>query len=210
MPTLATQSLTYKYPSGKELTFTDFSYPLGTNILVLGKSGSGKTSLLHLLSGILTPSAGEVAFDDMLLNSLKPGEKDHFRGKNIGMIFQKHFFIQGISILENIKAACLLGGTRPDTSYIDNMLKQLNIHQLVHKKPDQLSEGEQQRFSVARAMANKPSWILADEPTSSLDDDNCRNFVELMNLSIQDKPVSWIIATHDNRLKNHFTQIYNL
>lgn len=210
MPILATQSLTYQYPSGKELHFNDFSCSLGNNLLVLGKSGSGKTSLLHLLSGILSPSAGEVSYDEVLLGRLKPGEKDLFRGRNIGMIFQKHFFIQGISIMENIKAACFLGGSQPDTTYIDNMLKQLDIQQLAHKKPDQLSEGEQQRFSIARAMANKPSWILADEPTSSLDDDNCNNFLALMNLSFQEKPVSWIIATHDNRLKSHFTQIFNL
>jgi ABC-type lipoprotein export system ATPase subunit len=210
MPTLEIQSLTYKYPSGKELSFRDFSCSLGDNLLILGKSGSGKTSLLHLLSGVLSPSGGDVKVDEVWMSKLKPGEKGQFRGKHIGMIFQKHFFIQGISIMENIKAACFIGGNQPDHAYLHNMLELLDIHQLAHKKPGQLSEGEQQRFSVARAMANKPSWILADEPTSSLDDENCENFVGLMNLSFRENPVSWIIATHDNRLKTHFSNIYNL
>lgn len=207
---LTIKSLIYRYPSGRELRFNDFSCSPGENMLILGNSGSGKTSLLHLLSGLLSPLSGGVMFDDTSLSELSGSETDRFRGKNIGMIFQKHFFIEGISVMENLKAACRLSGDKVNMDYLILMLQMLGIDQLAHKKPEQLSEGEQQRFSIARAMANNPSWIFADEPTSSLDDDNCENFISLMNLSLSEKPVSWLIATHDNRLKSHFTNIYNI
>ncbi len=207
---LSVKSLIYSYPSGRELRFNDFSCSQGENMLILGNSGSGKTSLLHLLSGILSPLSGGVMFDNTTLSNLSGSEKDRFRGKNIGMIFQKHFFIEGISVMENLKAACRLSGNRVNMEHLKLMLQMLGIDKLAQKKPEQLSEGEQQRFSIARAMANNPSWIFADEPTSSLDDDNCENFIRLMNLSLSDNPVSWLIATHDNRLKSHFTNIYNL
>jgi ABC-type lipoprotein export system ATPase subunit len=207
---LITQSLTYQYPSGGELTFPDFSCNKGENMLILGKSGSGKTTLLHLLAGILSADGGRIVFDDNCLNEMGAAQTDSFRGKNIGMVFQKHFFMEGISVMENLKLACKLAETKVDTLYLENLLNKLEISHLAYNKPDQLSEGEQQRFSIARALVNKPSWILADEPTSSLDDDNCRNFVNLMQLSVLDKPVSWIIATHDTRLKEFFSNVYTL
>jgi putative ABC transport system ATP-binding protein len=210
MTNLIVKSLTYQYPAGRELVFSDFSCKGGENLLLLGQSGSGKTSLLHLLSGILTPATGCIAYGDVNLGNLSAGQRDHFRGKNIGMIFQKHFFIDGISVLENLKAACKLAGNQTDVMYLQKLLLSLEINHLANKKPSELSEGEQQRFSIARALANRPSWIMADEPTSSLDDTNCRNFVNLMNVTESDNPVSWIIATHDGRLKPYFSQIYNL
>jgi ABC-type lipoprotein export system ATPase subunit len=210
MSELRIQSLVYSYPSGSKLEFADLSCKQGEDMLLLGRSGSGKTTLLHLMAGILSPSKGDIMFGDEVLSEMKGSHKDLFRGKNIGMIFQKNYFIEGITVMENLKAVCRLAGNDVDTAWLDDLMQQLEITHLAGKKPGQLSEGEQQRFSIARALANKPSWVLADEPTSSLDDVNCENFARLMKKKYSDQPMSWIIATHDNRLKNYFTTIYQL
>ncbi len=210
MSDLSAHALTYKYPSGQEMAFPDLTCHAGYNLLIHGMSGSGKTTLLHLLAGILTPAGGEVRFGDIELTDLSSAEKDRFRGRHIGMIFQKHLFIDGISVYENLIAARRLAGNADDQDYLHQLLDALNIRHLAGKKASALSEGEQQRFSIARALANKPSRILADEPTSGLDDLNCAAFVKLMQLSVTEKPVSWIIASHDNRLKEYFDNVYHL
>lgn len=210
MSDLSAHALTYKYPSGQEMAFPELTCHGGKNILIHGMSGSGKTTLLHLLAGILIPAGGEVRFGDVVMSAINSAEKDRFRGQNIGMIFQKHMFIDGISVYENLIAARRLAGNADDQDYLHQLLDALNIKQLAGKEASALSEGEQQRFSIARALANKPSWILADEPTSGLDDFNCVAFVKLMQLSVTEKPVSWIIATHDNRLKEYFDHVVHL
>jgi ABC-type lipoprotein export system ATPase subunit len=207
---LSTQSIIFKYPYGTSFSFPDLQCKPEENLLILGESGSGKTTLLHLLSGILSPQSGDVDVDGVNLNQLKVTERDAFRGKHIGMIFQKHFFMEGLSVFENLKAAQKLSGSTTDINHLEQLMDQLGIFSLSHKKPYKLSQGEQQRFSIARALANKPSYVLADEPTSSLDDRNCEKFIELIRLPLIDKPVSWIIATHDGRLKKYFSTIYEL
>lgn len=207
---LSTHSLNFQYPSGTPFSFPDLQCKPGENLLILGDSGSGKTTLLHLLSGILTPQSGDVYAEGIKLNLIKVTERDAFRGKHMGMIFQKHFFMEGLSVFENLKAAQKLSGSATDIDHLDQLMVKLGIKPLSRKKPYKLSQGEQQRFSIARALANKPAYVLADEPTSSLDDRNCEKFIELIRLPFTGKPVSWIIATHDQRLKKYFTNIYEL
>ncbi len=210
MPDLTAHALTYSYPSGRQMAFPGLTCPGRSNLLIHGMSGSGKTTLLHLLAGILTPSGGEIRYGDVLLSALGSAKKDRFRGENIGMVFQKHLFIEGVSVYDNLVAARRLAGNSEDPDYLVQLLEGLNIAHLAGKKASALSEGEQQRFSIARALANQPSWVFADEPTSGLDDMNCAAFVKLMQLAVTQKPVSWIIATHDNRLKNYFHNVYYL
>ncbi|MFN2396315.1 MAG: ABC transporter ATP-binding protein, partial [Bacteroidales bacterium] len=182
----------------------------GQNLLVIGQSGNGKTTLLHLIAGILSPSKGEIWINSTSITDLKNAEKDVFRGNKVGMIFQKHFFMEGLSVMENLKAAQRLSGSKRDEKHLINLIGKLEISHLSGKKPFKLSQGEQQRFSIARALANKPALVLADEPTSSLDDKNCELFLELITLPLTNNPVSWIIATHDQRLKDHFSNVYTL
>jgi putative ABC transport system ATP-binding protein len=184
---LSTHSLQFQYPSGTPFTFPDLQCKSGENLLILGESGSGKTTLLHLLSGILTPQSGYTDVNGIKLNQLKDTERDAFRGKQMGMIFQKHFFMEGLSVFENLKAAQKLSGSAADISHVEQLMDQLGISHLSYKKPYKLSQGEQQRFSIARALANKPSYVLADEPTSSLDDRNCEKFIELIRLPLTEK-----------------------
>ena len=207
---LRTKTLSYKYPAGKEFIFPDLEISTGENLLVMRQSGNGKTTLLHLISGILSPLKGEIWIDNTCITELKNTEKDIFRGQKTGMIFQKNFFMEGLSVLENLRAAQRLSGSRRDEKHIVHLMEKLGISELSGKKPYKLSQGEQQRFSIARALANKPALVLADEPTSSLDDKNCELFIELITLPLTKNQVSWIIATHDQRLKKHFTNVYTL
>lgn len=207
---LLTRSLTFQYPGREPFSFPDVQCAVGENLLILGESGSGKTTLLHLLAGILSSASGEIIFNNTSLSALNGRARDTFRGQNIGMVFQKHMFIEGLSVFENLVAAQHLSGVSPDKAYLDQLLARLGISTLSHKPAHQLSQGEQQRFSIARALASKPSWVLADEPTSSLDDRNCQNFTGLMELDLTGKPLSWVVATHDQRIRNYFTSVTNL
>ncbi len=207
---ITTQNLSYQYRNGKSLHFKDLSCNTGDDLLILGASGSGKTTLLHLLSGILQPGQGDIFLNGKKISEFTSKDRDIFRGNHMGMIFQRHYFLQGLTVFENLLAAQKLSGNQVNKSLLLELAEKLDIIGLAHQKPSSLSQGEQQRFSIARALANKPSWILADEPTSSLDDENCKKFLELIRLPLSHKPVSWIIASHDNRLKDHFQNIYKL
>lgn len=210
MKFVKTQNLSYTYPDGKKISFADLYCPKGEKLLITGKSGSGKTTLLHLLAGILSSDGGTIEYDGHDITAFNPARMDQFRGRNIGMVFQQHIFIEGISILDNLKAARRLAENLDDIDYLRTLLRKFDISRLSVQKPHQLSEGEKQRLSIVRALANKPSWILADEPTSSLDDENCNHFIDMMNLTESEFAVSWIIATHDQRLKNYFKNVYDL
>ena len=210
MTLVETKNLSFRYSTKEqEFTFPDIQLSKGENLLISGKSGSGKTTLLHLLSGVLVPLNGTIHIDDVATKTLKPHEMDEFRGKKIGIIFQENYFIESLSVKSNLIYISKLCGLKPDNVYIEKLLKELDIEKLSGKKPGQLSRGELQRFSIARALVNKPVVLLADEPTSSLDDENCMRFIELVKQIGELHKLSLILATHDSRLKpkfkNHIT-----
>jgi ABC-type lipoprotein export system ATPase subunit len=211
MNLIKTEKLRFSYsPTGNEFLFPDIQLNRGENLLLTGKSGSGKTTLLHLLAGILAPSGGSAVIDGTDTALLNAHELDKFRGIKIGLIFQENYFIESLSVLNNLIYISSLCGLKPDKNYIDSLLHELDITGLSAKKPAQLSRGELQRFSIARALVNKPVILLADEPTSSLDDENCSRFIGLMKAVGGSHGISLVVATHDGRLKTGFTQTINL
>jgi len=207
---IVTDKLSFTYSEGVSFTFADWRLNQGEQRLVSGTSGSGKTTLLHLLAGLLRPATGNITINDTTINRLTNADMDAFRGKNIGLIFQKHHFIGAINMRNNLKAAQTLPGLTPNTAHLNELMDTLEIRNLETKLPSQLSQGELQRFAVARALANKPSLLLADEPTSSLDDRNCDTFIRLITANASRYNTTLIIATHDVRLKQNFSSIYSL
>lgn len=207
---IVTDKLSFTYSGGVSFTFADWRLNQGEQRLVSGTSGSGKTTLLHLLAGLLRPATGNITINDTTINRLTNADMDAFRGKNIGLIFQKHHFIGAINMRNNLKAAQTLPGLTPNTAHLNELMDTLEIRNLETKLPSQLSQGELQRFAVARALANKPSLLLADEPTSSLDDRNCDTFIRLITANASRYNTTLIIATHDARLKQNFSSIYSL
>ena len=206
---IKTESLKFSYDGKKYFDFPDINLDSGENLLIIGNSGIGKTTLLHLLAGILKPESGSINISGTDISKFSDTELDKFRGDNIGIVFQKPHFISSLTINENLKLAQYLSRSKTSGD-AKKILESLNIEDKYQQKPNQLSEGEKQRASIALALINSPSLILADEPTSSLDDFNCDNVIKLLKKQAKDHKAQLIVITHDARLKKHFKNNLNL
>lgn len=193
---ISVNSLSYKYPGGREIRFDNFAVSRGEHILLLGESGCGKTTLLHLLGGLLRGANGSIRINNNELISLSETELDQFRKKHLGFIFQKNHLISALNVQQNLLLA------EKDLSRIEQLLSSLNLSDLKNKKVTTLSHGQAQRVAIARALMNKPEVILADEPTSALDDKNCEAVVDLLLNVATVNQSTLVIATHDSRLKS--------
>jgi ABC-type lipoprotein export system ATPase subunit len=207
---IKTHSLTYSYNTSKEIHFGDLEIQDNTQFLLLGESGSGKTTLLHLLGGLLSSQKGSIEVNGTDLTKLSESELDRFRGKQYGFIFQRNHLIQALTVEKNLLLAPFLAGLKQDTNRIDEVLEQLGIADKKHSKIQELSLGQAQRVAIARAVLNKPAIILADEPTSSLDDKNCERVSELLLTIAKQNQATLVIATHDQRLKSKITNLIQL
>lgn len=201
---LSTNSLSHSYSKGQSFDFPDINCEAGHTLLVLGSSGVGKTTLLHILAGILKPSIGEVIINGTSLFKQSANALDTFRGQNIGLVFQKPHFVQAVSAQENLMLAQRMAGKQADKNRVAGLLDSLNISGRASARTYQMSQGEQQRLSIARALVNDPKLILADEPTSALDDKNCEEVVALLRQQAESVNAALIIVTHDSRLKDLF------
>lgn len=198
------KDLSFSYGDTPILNISELFIQQGNNYLFLGKSGSGKTTLLHILAGLIKPKNGKVVLAETDITSLKTHQMDHFRGDNVGLIFQKSHLISALSVMENLLLAQYFGGIKKDTTRIEEVLADLNVLHRKNAKVYEVSQGEAQRISIARAMLNKPKIILADEPTSSLDDDNCEKVIEMLQNQASKYNATMVITTHDHRIKERF------
>lgn len=202
---ISTKNITFSYNKDQNFILPDLFCQAGSTLLVTGNSGKGKTTYLHILAGMLQPNSGEIFIDNTDFTNLKGSKADKFRGKNIGVVFQKSHFIVSLSVLENLEMASWLATGKKHTKRAKELLNKLDILEQAHKQPSQLSVGQQQRVSIARALINEPKVLLADEPTSSLDDKNTDNVIELLELLSKEYKAALIIVTHDSRIKAKFT-----
>ena len=187
----------YKSYSGYPvLKGVNLSVREGEFISIRGKSGAGKTTLLKLIGLLDTPDKGKVEIMGKDVKNMSEEEKDVFRLRNIGFIFQSFNLIPSLTILENVELPLVMPGVKRERRKKQalQLLKQLNIDHLADRKPESISVGERQRVAIARALANNPRIILADEPTSSLDDENSRKILELL-LKAKKKGVTVIMTT---------------
>ncbi len=198
---LESRNLKFSYHGQAEYSFPDISLEAGESMLVLGKSGSGKTTLLNLLAGLLSPQFGSVTLSGAEFSSFRGQKLDLFRGKEIGIVFQKPHLLAALSVRENLQIAHYFSKTKGQE--IDSLLRELGIETKAKSSVLTLSEGEAQRVSIARALANQPKLILADEPTSSLDDENTEGVIQLLKNQAKKIGAALIIVTHDQRVKSH-------
>ena len=205
---LETKNLRFKYDNDSEFSFPDIKTSK-ENLLILGASGVGKTTFLHLLSGLLKPLEGEIDLIGTPISKLTMSEMDRFRGKNIGIVFQKPHFINSLTVKENLQLAQYIS-KKIDKTRISSLLESLGIEDKANKKTLNLSQGEKQRVAIALAIVNSPKLILADEPTSSLDDLNCNKVINLLKNQAAKYKAKLIIITHDYRLKKHFKNTLSL
>lgn len=199
---LQTTNISFRHPSSKTFTIQDLALSGGDELLILGKSGSGKTTVLNILGGLLPPDQGEVIIDGVSIYGLRGAALDQFRGKNIGIVFQKPHLLKPLSVEDNIRLANFFVG-EGNQDKVTHLLQELGISSKKDAKVSTLSEGEAQRVSIARALANRPKIILADEPTASLDDENAQIVIGLLQSQAKKLNAVLIIVTHDQRVKEH-------
>lgn len=202
---ILTKGLKYSYSQSDPIEFPDITIGKNEQFLILGKSGCGKTTLLNLLSGLLKPQEGEVVINDTVVSSLSGAKLDHFRGQNIGFVFQTPHFFNALSVQENLMFTQKMAGKPVDKGDIRMILDELSIGAKLKSKINELSVGEKQRVSIARALVNKPLVVFADEPTSALDDENSESVSDLLKKQTEKHNATLVIVTHDNRLKDRFS-----
>lgn len=207
---IQTESLSFSYNSNTVFSFPNIKNNVSEALLITGNSGKGKTTLLHLLGGLLRPSSGTISIEETAISSLSEKELDRFRGKNIGLVLQQSHFVASLNVLENVVLASWLATGKKATEKAIALLKELDLEDQMYKLPSNLSVGQQQRVSIARALINEPKLLLADEPTSSLDDENAFKVADLLAKLSKEYKASLIIVTHDQRLKDKFPNQLNL
>ena len=207
---LEIKNLKAGYNGKAVIDLSNFSLPKGKHCLILGPSGSGKTTLLYSIAGLLQPFSGEVLIDNTDVVSLRGSERDAFRGRNIGIIYQTLHMIPALSLLDNILLAPYAAGAPKDIKRAEKLLEDMGLQGSIHKKPHELSQGQQQRAAIARTVFCKPKIVLGDEPTSALDDGFCALVMELLLDSAEKAGASLVIATHDHRIKKYFTKVITL
>ncbi|MBD1419999.1 ABC transporter ATP-binding protein [Sphingobacterium chuzhouense] len=207
---LSSVQLSYQYPQGTKLEFPDIHIAKNQHSLLLGDSGTGKTTLLHLLSGLSKPTTGEVHLMNQSLYAMNGTTLDAFRAKNLGFIFQEAHLLRNLTVTENIKLAQSLAKNPVDEQAVVEILDYLQLKDKAHVLPSQLSRGQKQRVAIARAVINRPGLLLADEPTASLDDKNTDLVLQLLFGIANNYGSTLLIATHDKRIKDQFTNSYQL
>lgn len=207
---LKSRGIRFSYSGEKEFVFPNLDCGRGEQLLLLGQSGTGKTTLLHLLSGLLRPDAGSIEIDGVDICSLRNNALDKYRGEKIGIVFQTAHFVASLSVLENLLLPQFLTGRRPSEEKALGLLQRLNLGHKSKAYPSRLSIGEQQRAAIARALMNDPVLIFADEPSSALDD---RNTHEVLNLLVEQSSAAraaLVVVTHDQRVRNVINKAISL
>jgi len=197
---IQTAQLAYRYAGGATLHFPDVDVPQGGVLLLQGPSGSGKSTWLALAAGLLRASSGQITVAGQDLNALKNIATDDWRARAIGFLPQKLHLSEALTVSGNLAIAQWAAGVPDDAAAIDRVLDTLDLADLRHRKPGQLSGGQAQRVALARAVLLQPQVILADEPTASLDDAAAQAALQLLRMSAQRCHATLVIATHDARV----------
>ena len=182
----------------------------GESLAVVGASGSGKSTLLHVMGGVDTVTNGKVIVDDRDITTLKDEEMSLFRRRKIGFVFQSYHLIPVLTVEENIQMPILLDHKKPDREYIDHVIEMLGLKDRRKHLPNQLSGGQQQRAAIARALANRPSLILADEPTGALDSTNGNEVMALLQDSVKKLNQTLVLITHNIDLAREADRIVRI
>jgi putative ABC transport system ATP-binding protein len=202
----------YREPGGGTLPVLHidaFDLPQGEQMALVGHSGGGKTTLLNVISGITSADSGQVIVDGVEISGLVEPARDRFRAERIGIVFQTFHLLPAFTALENVLLGMAFAG-RPDGAFARQLLDRVGLGQRMHHRPAQLSVGEQQRVAVARALANRPRLMLADEPTASVDLANQQMILDLLRQACQEHQVSLLLVTHSSEVSSQFERVEQL
>ena len=198
------------YHNQAVLQFEGLDLPQKGECLLTGPSGSGKTTLLYAIAGLIRVMSGQISIAGTDITQLTEAELDQFRGRQIGMIFQTLHLVRSLNVLDNLLLASYVTGLPAQRQRALELLEQLGIADKTNALPGALSQGQAQRVAIARAVLQRPTLILADEPTSSLDDTSCAAVIDLIRQAARESGATLLISTHDSRVKEHFSQVVQL
>ncbi len=202
--------LQHSYHDSDPLLLPDLRIAQGERHVVMGPSGSGKTTLLHAISGLLRPTQGTICVAGRDLSTFDAASLDRFRARELGIVFQQVHLMRSLTAIENLLLARYLAGLAQDSQRALALLADLGVADRARARPSALSRGEAQRVALARALINEPRILIADEPTSSLDDASCEAVLSLLVEQSSARELTLVVATHDARVRSRFDAITEL
>jgi ABC-type lipoprotein export system ATPase subunit len=203
----------YAEPAGGRVPILDiphFAVDDGEQVVLRGESGGGKTTFLHLISGLVQADSGSIRLEGVELIGFSEARRDRIRAAKMGYVFQTFNLLPAFSALENVRLAMTFAGRAVDVSRARELLARVGLENRMHYRPSQLSVGQQQRVSVARALANRPKLLLADEPTANVDPANQSRIIDLIQSTCRDEGVSLLLVTHSDEVAGRFSRIEQL
>ncbi len=203
----------FREPDGSRLPILDireFRVESGEQVVLMGRSGCGKTTLLHVISGLSRPDSGSVQIDGTNIVGLSEAGRDRFRADKLGYVFQTFNLLPGFSALENVLLGMTFANRRADAARARDLLERVGLkHRMTHR-PTALSVGEQQRVAVARSLANRPKLLLADEPTANVDSGNQQHIIDLIRSTCREENVALLLVTHTPEVAEQFERVERL
>ena len=215
-PVVDARGLTKRFTEGRldvtVLSGVDLQVHAGETVAIVGASGSGKSTLLHLLGGLDAPTTGEASLSGMPWHGMGSGEQSRWRNTHLGFVYQFHHLLPDFDALENVVLPQLIADATPEDAVerATHLLTQLGLSERLHHRPSKLSGGEQQRVAVARALANRPKLVLADEPTGNLDEHTADIVLGEFMALVREQGSSAIVATHNERLAAKMDRVVRL
>ena len=202
----------YVSPDGETnvvLDVPEFTLDAKSQVALRGTSGSGKTTLLNIIAGILSADAGRVVFDGQDVTRMSETERDRYRARNLGYVFQTFNLLGGYSALENVVLGMSFGPGK-DVAFASELLERLGLADRLNHRPHQMSIGQQQRVALARALANRPRLVLADEPTGSLDPSSADSAIDMIRDLCRDQGAALLVVSHDQNILDRFDRVDDL
>ncbi len=204
---LEVEDITMGYEGKPVINLDKLSLKKGGQCLITGASGGGKTTLLYAISGIMPVFSGKIIINGTDITKLSEAQRDHFRGQNIGVIFQTLHLMNSLTVMENLMLASFAANIKQKSIWAEHLLGLLGIAEIKDVLPHKISQGQAQRVAIARAVLHSPPLIIADEPTSSLDDKSCESVISIIKEVAEETGAALLIATHDSRVKAHFKNV---
>ncbi len=204
---------TFPQPGGGRLTVLDIPSLIleeAEQVALIGRSGGGKTTLLHTIAGITAPDSGIVEVGGVDIARLSESGRDRYRAARIGYVFQTFNLLAGFTALENVRLGMTFSTGRHDVERAKMLLDRVGLGDRLHYRPSQLSVGQQQRVAIARSLAGRPKLLLADEPTANVDPANQQSVIDLIRQTCQDERITLLLVTHTTEVSNQFGRIEHL
>jgi putative ABC transport system ATP-binding protein len=203
----------YQQPNGDALPILSiprFDVAAGEQVVLVGRSGGGKTTLLHVISGITRPDSGQILFEGRSIEGLSEAASDRFRATWMGYVFQTFNLLPAFTALENVLLGMTFSRKPVDSGRASQLLERVGLGDRMQHKPTAMSVGEQQRVAVARALANKPRLLLADEPTANIDMANQQKIIDLIRETAEEEQISLVLVTHATEVADQFDRVVHL